>query len=343
MELKVFCGRSNVPLAQAIGVELSRLVGDAVNVPCVADCFDDGEPKVRLTDNVRGADVYFIQSTHQPADNLLELLVMVDAARRASAASITAVMPYFGYGREDKKVKPRMPITARLVSDLLECAGANRVLTADLHAGQIQGFFRVPVDNLEAMPILLDEIRRKETDIDFHEAVFVSPDDGGVERCRETGKLVGCHRVTFILKYRDPESGQVTDYGAGDPAIVEGRDCFLIDDLVATAGSLEHGAAVLRQKARARRVFAACVHPVLATHRETGKRALARIQEAGIERLFTTDTIPLSGERAPQGAEAEMVRVSSVAGFIAEAINAVHRQGSVSEVIRRYHHETLER
>ena len=332
-EMRVFCGRSNVPLAQAIGQELSSLLGRPIAVPCVVRPFNDGEPNVQITENVRGADVFLVQSTHQPGDNFVELLAMSDAVRRASAASITAVMPYFGYARQDRKVRPRVPITAAAVCRALEAVGVDRILTTDLHAGQAQGFFRGPFDNLEALPLLLRAIWM-ELHLDFREVAFVSPDDNGVERCRETGKPVGCNRVTFIMKERDRD-GEVHTYGVRDPTLVEGRDVFLIDDMVDSAGSLVKAADAVRD-ARPRRIFAACVHPVFSRDRKTGESACERIARSEIERLYVTDTIPVDrAEGANDQAFREKLRVVPTSRLFADAVKGIHECGSVSAIFPR--------
>lgn len=339
-EMKVFCGRSNATLAQEIGKALSALFGRAVSIACVAKLFNDGEPNVQITDNVRGVDVFLVQSLHQPGDHFVELLAMANAAELASAASITAVTPYFGYARQDRKVRPRTPITAQAICRALEANAVGRLLTTDLHAGQIQGFFRGPFDNLEALPLLLRDIRR-ELHLDFHEVAFVSPDDNGVERCRETGKLVGCGLVTFVMKERDREDGTLHSYGVRDPELVRGRDCFLIDDIVDTAGSLMKAATALKD-AGAGRIFAACVHPVLSKDQKSGELASERIARSAIERLYVTDTIPV--DRAPGAndpAFREKLRVVSTASLIAGAIKEIYDHGSVSAILRRTCEEIL--
>jgi ribose-phosphate pyrophosphokinase len=339
-EMKVFCGRSNVPLAQAISEELSALFGRAVPIPCVVRTFNDGEPNVQLPENVRGVDVFLVQSLHQPGDHFVELLAMANAAELASAASVTAVMPYFGYARQDRKVRPRTSITAQAICRALESVGVDRLLTTDLHAGQIQGFFRGPFDNLEALPLLLREAQR-ELHVDFREVAFVSPDDNGVERCRETGKLVGCGRVTFVMKERDREDGSLHSYGVRDPELVRGRDCFLVDDMVDTAGSLMKAADAL-QAAGAGRIFATCAHPVLSTDQKTGELACERIARSAIERLYVTDTIPV--DRAPGASDPafrEKLRVVSTAALFAGAIKAIFEHDSVSAIFKRTCEEIL--
>lgn len=332
-EMKLFCGRSNVPLAQAIGQELSALTERTVAVPCIVKPFNDGEPNVQIPENVRGANVFLIQSTGQPGDYLVELLAMVNAAELASAGSITAVMPYFGYARQDRKVRPRTSITAQAVCRALEALGVDRILTTDLHAGQIQGFFRLPFDNLEALPLLLHAIW-KELRVDFREVAFVSPDDNGVERCRETGKLVGCNLVTFVMKQRDAD-GEVHTYGVRDPDLVKDRDALLVDDLVDSAASLVKAADAISE-AHPRRIFATCVHPVLSRDRKTDELACERIAQSPIERLYVTDTISLDRvEGADDPAFREKLRVVPTAQLFAGAIKAIHDQSSVSEIFQR--------
>lgn len=337
MDLKVFCGQSNVALAEAIGREITPLAG----LPCIARAFPDGEPRVQIPDNVRGADVFLVQSTNQRlvgsahevgtavGSNLEELLAMINAAKLASAGNITAVIPYFGCARQDRKVQPRTPITAQAICIALEAVGADRILTTDLHAGQITGFFRRPFDNLESLPILLRQMRR-DLNLDFREVAFVSPDDGGVERCRETAKLVHCDRVTFVFKFKNQTDGTIEEMRVRDPDVVEGRDCLLIDDMVDTAGTL-CGAAEALKRAGARRIIAACVHPVLST--KDGVRAAVRIMRSSIDRLYVTDTIPL-GDRVTAGTESEKFHVVPVARLIAGAIHEIHRHGSVSGIFK---------
>lgn len=327
----VFSGRSNIPFAAAVGAGLSEISDREVSVPCVVSEFNDGEPNVRLPENVRGADVFLVQSTNQPDRHFVELLAMINAAKLASAGSITVVMPYFGYARQDRKVKPRTPITAQAVCIALEAVGADRILTTDLHAGQIQGFFRLPFDNLEALPVLLREIRR-ELRIDFREVVFVSPDDNGVERCRETGKFVNCGRVTFFMKGRDQEGNLLEGGVIRDPDLVHDRDCLLIDDIVDTGGSLVKAAEALKAIG-ARKVYAACVHPVLSANRKTGITAQRLIAEAPIDLIYVTDTIQFDPARsAAEPAFQQKLRVVSVAPLFARAISEIHRRGSVSAI-----------
>ncbi|MDO8598484.1 MAG: ribose-phosphate diphosphokinase, partial [bacterium] len=327
MPLKLFCGRANVPLAEAIAHELSLLEGKEITCLCIVDPHNDGEAYAQYPDNIRGADIFLIQPTPQPADNWVELLVMLDAARRASAEELTAVMPYFGYARQDRKVKPRTPITAALASYLTYMAGAKRILTTDLHAGQIQGFTPFPAfpfDDLEAIPILLRKLRR-DTGIDFKKAALVSPDATGVKRVDEVRKRIpGCERMTFILKLR-PDRGVSRVHSVADPDEVKDCDVLMIDDMVDTAGTLAKAAEALRDIG-VQRIFAACVHPVFSTDRKTSERGAARIAASPIEALYVTDTIPL-GDRVKTGSESDKIRVVSVAPLFAEAIHAIHHRG----------------
>lgn len=340
-EMKVFCGRSNTPLAEAIARELSVLEGAEITAPCVVDPHNDGEAYVRYPENIRGADVFLIQPTHQPDGNWMELLVMLDAARRASAEELTAVTPYFGYARQDRKVKSRTPITAALASDAIYHYGAKRILTTDLHAGQIQGFTPFPAfpfDDLEAIPVLLRQFRR-DLHIDFGEIALVSPDATGLKRVDEVRKqLPNCGGMTFIQKLR-PDRGVARVHSVADPDEVRGRDVLLIDDIVDTAGTLAKAAEALREVG-CRRIFAACVHPVLSTDRKLNERGAARIASSAIEALYVTDTIPL-GNRVMEGVEANKIRVVSVAPLFAAAIQEIHRRGSVSAIFKRAAAEIL--
>lgn len=356
VELKLFCGQANTPLAQAIGRELASFTEwkrYAEGVPCVAKPFSDGEPEVDLKENVRGADVFLIQSTNQArprpdgrpvSDPFVELLAMVNAARLASAGSITAVIPYFGYARQDRKVKPRTPITAQVVCAALEVAGVDRVLTADLHAGQIQGFFRRPFDNLEALPCLLRQARidaQREGILEvpsdvrmlFRDIALVSPDDGGLDRCRETGKLIDATKITFVMKQRDGE-GQVHTYGVRDPELVRDRVAFIIDDMIDTAGTLTHAVRAVRT-AGARRVFVFATHPILSVDRKSGASAVQRLLEAAIDRAYVADTIPLRSEVADDPRVRARIHVVSTADHFAGAIHEIHEHGSVSGIFKR--------
>jgi ribose-phosphate pyrophosphokinase len=254
-EIKIFSGNANPALAKEICQKMDIPLGNAV-----VGMFSDGEINVQIMDNVRGMDVFVVQPTSSPVNrNLMELLIMIDALKRASAARITAVLPYYGYGRQDRKVQPRVPITSKLVADLIT-AGANRVFTVDLHAGQIQGFFNIPVDNLFAAPVLLEYIRSKT----FNNLTVVSPDAGGVERARAFAKRLNA-ALAIIDKRRDkPNEAQVMHI-IGD---VKGHDCLLLDDMVDTAGTLTEGAAALRANGPVRSMPPA--HAVLRARRSNG-------------------------------------------------------------------------
>src|SRR5947209_15654614 len=273
----VLSGNSNQPLAREVCEYLEQPLGK-----CEVDRFSDGEIRIEIGENVRGRDVFLVQSTSSPVnDHLMELLILIDAARRASAASITAVMPYFGYARQDRKVAPRTPITARLVADLITSAGADRFVSMDLHAGQIQGFFDMPSDHLYASPVLLEHMRKAFPNPD--EAVIVSPDAGGVERARAFAKRLGTTLAIVDKRRSKPNVAEVMNL-IGD---VRGKVGVLLDDMVDTAGTLTQGAKALLD-CGAKRAFAYAVHPVLSGP------AIQRINDSVIEQLVVTNTIPLS-------------------------------------------------
>ena len=277
--------------------------------------FSDGEVWVEIKENVRGVDAFIVQSTCAPAnDNLMELLIIADALRRASAASITAVIPYYGYGRQDRKVAPRTPITAKLVADLIVTSGVQRVLTLDLHAGQIQGFFNIPVDNLYSMPVMLNDYLRKNFD---SSAVFVSPDAGGVERARAYSKRMGAS-LAIVDKRREKANVSEVMHVIGE---VEGKTCILVDDMVDTAGTLTNAAAALK-KYGATRVVACCTHPVLSGP------AITRLTESSLDELVVTNTIPLTQAAKDTG----KIRQLSVASLLAEAIKRIHHSDSMSSL-----------
>lgn len=277
--------------------------------------FSDGEVLVEIKENVRGGDVFVIQSTCTPVnDNLIELLLMLDAFRRASAKRITAVIPYYGYARQDRKVAPRVPISAKLVADLITTAGASRVLTVDLHAGQIQGFFNVPVDNLFATPVLLRYIRER---LPENEITVVSPDAGGVERARAFAKHLDAG-LAIIDKRRARPNEVAEMHIVGD---VRGRTAVLIDDMVDTGGTLAAAAEALIDNG-AREVFACCTHPVLSGN------AVQRIETSLLKELIVTDTIPLR----PEAAASSKLRVLSVAHLLGEAIRRTHYEESISSL-----------
>ncbi len=309
--IKVFTGNANPALARDIcdylGIELGR---------AEVKTFSDGEVRVELGENVRGTDTFVIQSTCSPANtNLMELLILLDTARRASADRITAVIPYYGYARQDRKVRPRSPVTAKLVADLIATAGADRVLCMDLHAGQIQGFFNIPVDHLYAMPVLLADLRQQ---IPTHEkVVVVSPDPGGVERARAFAKRLEADLAVGDKRRADANVAEVLRI-IGD---VRDKTAVLIDDIADTAGTLVETVKAL-QREGARRVLAAVVHPVLSGP------ALKRIEESTLESMVVTDTIPLR----PDAEACGKLRVTTVAHVLGEAIRRIHNEESVSSL-----------
>jgi ribose-phosphate pyrophosphokinase len=308
---KIFTGNSCPELVSAICEHLDIEAGRAE-----VGTFADGETSVDIGENVRGMDVFVIQSTCAPANtHLMELLILLDALRRSSARRVTAVIPYYGYARQDRKVKPRTPITAKLVADLISTAGAERVLCLDLHAGQIQGFFNIPVDNIYAMPVLLQQIRALVPPRE--DIVVVSPDAGGVERARAFAKRLEATIAIGDKRREKKDVAEVTRI-VGD---VDGQTAVIVDDIVSTGGSLVQTAEALRT-AGARRVLAAITHPVLAGS------AVKRIEESCIERFITTDTIPLS----PTVEHSEKFVVTSVAHLLGEAIRRIHNEESVSSL-----------
>jgi len=308
-EIKIFSGNANQALAKEICQKMGIPLGNAL-----VGRFSDGEINIQIVDNVRGMDVFVVQPTGSPVNrNLMELLIMMDALKRASATRITAVLPYYGYSRQDRKVQPRVPITSKLVADLITTAGANRVLTVDLHAGQIQGFFNIPVDNLFAAPVLLEYLRSKK----FNNLTVVSPDAGGVERARAFAKRLNA-ALAIIDKRRDkPNEAQVMHI-IGD---VKGHDCLLLDDMVDTAGTLTEGAAALKVNG-AGSISAACSHAVLSGP------AIKRINESSLEELITTNTIALDSKQQ----ECKKLTVLSVAQLLADAITRIHEETSLSSL-----------
>jgi ribose-phosphate pyrophosphokinase len=270
--LRIFTGNSNIELVQKIATQLGTSIGKAV-----VKTFSDGEINVEIHESVRGMDVFVIQSVCYPVnDNLMELLILIDALKRASAERITAVLPYYGYARQDRKVLPRAPISAKLVADLITTAGASRVLTVDLHAGQIQGFFNIPVDHLFAAPVLLEYLRKLENEI-----VVVSPDAGGVERARAFAKRLNASLAIIDKRREAPNVSQVMNI-IGD---VEGLTAVLLDDIVDTGGTLVRAAAALMNQG-AKEVYACCTHPVLSG------QAVKILTESPIKEMVVTDSIP---------------------------------------------------
>lgn len=306
--LILFSGNANRALSQEIADYLGVPMGEAE-----VSRFADGEILVQIFENVRGADVFVIQPTCRPVnENLMELLVIIDALKRASAWRITAVMPYYGYGRQDRKVQPRVPITARLVADLLTAAGVHRVLTMDLHAGQIQGFFTTPVDHLFAAPVLLQYFQ----DRMLGDAVVVSPDAGGVERARAFAKRLDTS-LAFIDKRRTGPNEAKVMHIVGE---VDGRDVIIVDDMIDTGGTITQAVPALLEKG-AKRIFASCTHPVLSG------QAVERIEGSALEEVVITNTIPL-----PKGRPSKKLTVLSVAPLLGEAISRIHKEESVSRL-----------
>jgi ribose-phosphate pyrophosphokinase len=307
--LQVFSGRANPALTEAICGYLQIEMGHLR-----LGSFSDGEIFCQIQDNVRGADVFIVQPTGRPAnESLMELLIILDAFRRASPSRICVVMPYMGYARQDRKDAPRVPITAKLVANLITSAGANRMLTIDLHAAQIQGFFDIPVDHLYAAPILIEAIRRK----NLEKPVIVSPDAGGVERARAFAKRLKCD-LAIMDKRRHEANKAVIMNVIGE---VDGRDCVIIDDIIDTAGTLVGSAAALTERG-ARSVYAAGVHPVLSGP------AVDRINSSTLEKVLVTDTLSLS-ENAAQSSKIEQL---SLAVLLGEAIRRIHEGASVSSL-----------
>ena len=307
----LFTGNSNRPLASAIAGHLQVPLGKAS-----VGRFSDGEIAVEITENIRGRHIFLIQSTCAPPnDNLMELLVMVDAMRRASAASITAVIPYLGYARQDRRTRSsRVPISARTVADLIGVVGTDRVLTVDLHADQVQGFFGIPLDNVYASPVLLGDVWRHE----YPDLIVVSPDVGGVVRARAFARRLDNADLAIIDKRRPRANEAEVMNIIGD---VDGRTCVLVDDMVDTAGTLCQAARVLKARG-ARRVLAYCTHPVLSGP------AVERIDASELDELVVTDTIPLS----PAASATGRIRQLSVAELLGESINRVCSGQSLSSM-----------
>lgn len=309
--IKVFTGNSNKPLAQDICKHLSVKLGDAK-----VRTFSDGEVLVEINENVRGRDVYVIQSTCAPANNhLMEMLVMVDALKRASAARINAVVPYFGYARQDRKVAPRAPITAKLVADLISVAGVDRLLTMDLHAGQIQGFFDIPVDHLYAAPVMLEEIRKICTATS--DLVVVSPDAGGTERARAFAKRLNAGLAIIDKRRSGPNVSEVMHI-IGE---VKGKTCVIIDDMIDTAGTLCAAATALQGEG-AGAVFACATHGVLSGP------ALERIDNSPLQQVVVCNTIPTEDKIK----QCSKLSGASVSKLLSEAIRRIHNDESVSSL-----------
>ncbi|MGM0428310.1 MAG: ribose-phosphate pyrophosphokinase [Thermodesulfobacteriota bacterium] len=307
-EIKLFGGTSNPGLT----IEVCNYLGISPG-NIVAKTFSDGETQIEIGENIRGQDVFVIQSTSTPVnDNLMQLLIIMDALKRASAERITAVIPYYGYSRQDRKVKPRVPISAKLVADLITVAGASRVVSMDLHAGQIQGYFNIPVDNIYAAPILLKYIEKHLKD----DLVVVSPDAGGVERARAFAKRLNAS-LAIIDKRREAANVSEAMNVIGE---VENKRAIILDDMVDTAGTLTQAAAVLKDRG-ANKIHACCTHPVLSGP------AIDRIGASPLDSLVVANTIPLN-EKAKQCPKAIMVL--SVAELLGETIKRIHESHSVS-------------
>ena len=306
-KLAIFSGNANPELAQSICKDLKVKLQDAL-----VGRFSEGEIRVKINENVRGKDVFIVQPTCPPTnDNLMELLIMMDALRRASAARITAVIPYFGYARQDRKDQPRVPITAKLVANLLTVAGANRILTMDLHAGQIQGFFDIPVDHLFSVGVLVDYFSK----MNIKDLVAVSPDVGSIKMARAYAKRVSAGLAIIDKRRVSPEKAEAIHI-MGE---VEGKNVIIVDDMIATGSSLIEAVEALK-KAKAKTIYAAIAHGVLSGP------AIERIQQCkGLEKLLITDSVPLSEDK-----KHPKIEVLSVASLLAEAIKRIHNEESVS-------------
>ena len=306
--MKVFSGNANRKLAEKICEELGRPLG-----VCDVNTFSDGEINVNIAETVRGMDVFIVQSTNSPVnDNLMEILILIDAVKRASAGRINAVLPYYGYARQDRKTKAREPITAKLVADLLTTAGADRVISMDLHAAQIQWYFDIPVDHLSGVPILAEYFK----DIVDEETVIVSPDLGGVTRARSFANLLDLP-IAIIEKRRPKANVSEVMNVIGD---IDGKNVILIDDIIDTAGTITKAASVLKNFG-AKKVYGCATHGVLSGP------AIERIDSSELEKFIITDTIPL-----PEEKKIDKIEVVSVAPLFAEAIKRIHENESVSKL-----------
>jgi ribose-phosphate pyrophosphokinase len=310
-DIKLFAG--------AASRDLTKKISAAIGVPVSKSTitrFADGELKVKLEENIRGRDVFIVQSTHPPAEHILELLLFLDAAKRASAARVTAVVPYFGYARQDRKDEPRVPISAKLIADLLASSGANRVLTMDLHAEQIQGFFDIPVDHLYAAPVFIDYYKKFE----MKRLIVVAPDTGSVKRARAFARRLDKDIPIAIVDKRrtGPNKSMVANI-IGD---VKGRIALIYDDMLDTGGTMVDAAEAIREKG-AKAVYTCVVHPLLSGS------APERTMKSCIKELVVTDTIPLSPEK-----KVKKVKILSVAGLLGKAIMRIHRSESISSLFK---------
>ncbi|HXX58949.1 MAG TPA: ribose-phosphate pyrophosphokinase [Thermodesulfovibrionales bacterium] len=307
--IKIISGNAHVVLAKEVADSLGISLCDATITN-----FSDGEIMVQINENVRGSDAFVIQPTSPPVnDNIIELLLMIDALKRASAARITAVIPYYGYARQDRKVQPRVPISSKLIADLITAAGANRVLAVDLHAGQIQGFFNIPVDHLYASAIIVDYVRKRA----LKDLVIVSPDAGGVERARAFARKLQCS-LAIIDKRREMANVSQVMNVIGD---VSGRDTLILDDMIDTAGTTTQAALALKEQG-SRKVYAASTHAVLSGP------AIDRINESVLEEVIVTNTIPLDTKRE----RCKKLTVLSIASLLAVAIKRIHEESSISSL-----------
>lgn len=304
--LQVFAGNSNLPLARELVAHLNQNLGRAL-----VGTFSNGETRVRLEENVRGSDVFVIQSLTNPVDHMLmEMLIMIDALRRSSAARITAVMPYYGYAKQEKKTAGREPISAKLVANLLTTAGADRLLTMDLHAPAIEGFFDIPVDHLQAGPLLVNYFRDK----DLPDVVAVSPDAGGVGRANKFRERIGASLAIISKQRPEPDVAEVIEM-VGD---VEGKTAIIVDDMISTGGTLVEAAKSLRERGAAR-VFACATHGIFAGN------AFEQIADSPLEAIVVTNTI-----QSPAESGSARIKVISVAALFAEAIMRIHKDLSLS-------------
>lgn len=302
-ELKIFSGRANRQLAERICIEANIPLGEAA-----IQTFSDGEIWVKYIENIRGDDVFVIQPTQPPAENLMELLILLDAAKRASASRVTAVIPYFGYARQDRKDQPRVSISAKLVANLITEAGADRVITMDLHTAQIQGFFDIPMDHLYSSAVLIDCFRK----MDISDLVVASPDVGSIKMARSYAKRLGVDLILIDKRRPKPNEAEVMNIIGN----VEGKNILIVDDLIDTAGTFVSAAEVLRKNG-AKEIFGACTHPILSGN------AYKRIEESVIKALAVTDTIPLKQS-------CKKIEIRSTARIFAEAIIRTHRNESIS-------------
>lgn len=307
-ELKIFCGNSNRELAQEIADYLGISIGESR-----VRCFQDGEINIGIDESVRGADVFVVQPTCAPAnDNIMELLIMIDALKRASASRITAVVPYYGYARQERKSRAREPITAKLMANLITKAGANRLVSMDLHAPAIQGFFDIPVDHLPCVPILAEYIKEKK----LEDICVVSPDIGGVARARDLAARIGATLAIVDKRRPEPNVSEIM-HVIGE---LKDKTAILIDDIIDTAGTITQAAAVLKEKG-AKGVYACCSHPVLSGP------AIDRLEKSVIEEVVITNTIPLNKD-----INCSKIKVLSVAPLLGEAIVRIHEDLSVSKL-----------